>query len=299
MTALHRPALLEHDDIKDLTYDEWLCHLLKSIDEPIQDGRLYPAFPDEGTQKAFVGSANADAIQEGFKFYRYVHNHLDARRFKVPADRYLDFGCGWGRISRIFLRDFQRGDMAGVDIDPGMVSFCHEAVVPGGHFAVSNHAPLPFADASFRLVTAYSVFTHLPEALFQSWMQELLRVTAPGGLIAFTVEPERFLDFVATIDPSEPASGWHAALHANLGDLDARRRELYANGLTFLPTGGGPYRPSKVYGDTIVTQQFVAKSVDEYGDLIDYVDQPDEFWQAVVIVRRHRWKIPFRGALGI
>ncbi len=299
MNAVERPPTLEHDDVKDLTFDAWLDRLLKSVDQPIQDGKLYPGFPDEHTQKAFVGSAFEDALTEGYRFYKYLHNHLDARRFVVPADRYLDFGCGWGRISRFFLRDFERGDMIGVDIDDGMVAFCQTEAVPGGHFVVRNDAPLPFADASFRLVTAYSVFTHLPEALFRSWLRELLRVTAPGGLIAFTVEPERFLDFISSVDPETTASPWHAHLHASLDNLEDRRRELKEKGLTYLPTGGGAFRPPESYGDTVVTPDFVRSCLAGLGELIEFVDEPNNFWQAVVIVRRHRWKIPFRKTFGL
>jgi SAM-dependent methyltransferase len=299
LNALQRPALLEHSDIKDLSNESWLRQLLNSISQPIQDDRLYPGFPDEGTQRSFVGSAYEDALTEGFRFYQYLCGHLRNRRFKVPASRYLDFGSGWGRISRFFLHDFERGDMSSVDVDQGMVSFCQNNAVPGGHFSVRSSAPLPFADASFRLITAYSVFTHLPEALFKHWMEELLRVTAPGGLIAFTVEPERFLDFVAQIDPAQTASGWHAALLANLGDLEARKRELHANGLTYLPTGGGPYRPPETYGDTVVTRDFIKRCVAQYGDVLEVVDEPEKFWQAVVVVRRHRWRIPFRRSLGL
>jgi ubiquinone/menaquinone biosynthesis C-methylase UbiE len=296
LTALVRPALLEHRDIKGLSGEDWLGRLLNSVHQPIQDGRLYPGFPDEGTQKAFVGSAYEDALHEGYRFYQYVESHLANRRFKVPAERYLDFGSGWGRISRFFLRDFERGDMASVDVDDGMVSFCQNSAVPGGHFTVGSRSPLPFTDASFRLVTAYSVFTHLPEPLFKHWMLELLRVTAPGGLIAFTIEPERFLEFVETIDPAQPETGWHAALHTNLGSLAARKQELEAKGFTYLPTGGGPYRPPETYGDMVVKPDFIVKSIAGLGDMIAFVDEPQNFWQAVVMVRRHRWTLPFRRA---
>jgi SAM-dependent methyltransferase len=285
---------LERSDVRDLDEQAWLDRLVRSVDEPVQDGRRYPGFPDEGTQKAFVGSAYADALGEAFRFYSYIHRTLPLAKAKVASTRYLDFGCGWGRISRFFLRDFERGDMAGVDVDPGMIEFCQQAGAPGGYFSVPNGGGLPFADGSFRLVTAYSVFTHLPEPLFRMWMHELLRVTAPGGWVVFTVEPERFLDFVASIDRSAPDSGWHAALSDNLGELEARRQDLRRSGLTFLPTGGGPFREADVYGDTVVTPGFIDSAVQGYGRRIEYLDDPTQFWQAVAIVRRGRWTGPPR-----
>ena len=282
-------AVLEHADIRNLTPEQWRQSLLTSIYEPVQDGRRYPGFPDETVQKAFVGSAYEDAINEGFNFYRHLQNHLANRRFKVASSRYLDFGAGWGRISRLFLRDFERGDMTGVDVDESMVSFCNASSVPGGYFPIAAEGTLPFADAAFRLVTAYSVFTHLPEPLFKVWLLELLRVTAPGGLIAFTVEPERFLDFMANVDPAASTSPWHVAVQGKLGDLGARRRELHAHGLTYIPTGGGAYRPPERYGETIVTPKFVQSCVAGHGEMLEFFDEADQFWQAVVVVRRNRW----------
>lgn len=293
-----RPPLLEHDDIKDLSEAEWLSRLLRSVQEPVIDGRFYPRFPDVGLQRAFVGSDSAAALEEGFRFYSYLQHHLRDRRFEVKADRYLDFGSAWGRISRIFLRDFPRGEMVGVDVDQGMVAFCHNAGVPGAYFTIGNASKLPFADASFRLTTGYSVFSHLPERLFRHWIDELLRVSAPGALIAFTVEPERFLDFVAGIDRANPPSGWHAALAEAMGEVEARRRELHRKGFTFIPTGGGPYRAKDVYGDTVVTPAFVDDCLGGRAEVVAWVDDPEKFWQAVVVVRKHRWNIPFRRRTG-
>jgi ubiquinone/menaquinone biosynthesis C-methylase UbiE len=282
------PAL-EHADIAHLDEVAWHHHLVGSIDQPVQHGRRYPGFPDDDTQRAFVGSARADALGEGYQFYSHVRRQTDAHRLRLKGGRHLDFGAGWGRIGRFFLRDFERGDMAGVDVDPGMTAFCREADVPGLHLTVRQGQRMPFADGAFRLVTAYSVFTHLPEPVFRSWMDELLRVTEPGGLIVLTVEPERFLDFVASIDRAAPASGWHAALSAELGDLEGRRRELRSRGYTYLATGGGPYRGADVYGDTVVTPAFLKRVVEPQAALVDYLDDPSRFWQAVAVVRRRRW----------
>ena len=278
--------LIQHADVRDLADEAWLARLKRSIGEPVQEGASWPGFPEESLQKAFVGSAYDHALDEAWNFHQLTLEAMERFRRPCRAARYLDFGCGWGRVGRFFLREFERGDMAGVDVDPDMVRFCTDAGVPGHHLLAENGRRLPFTDASFRLVTAYSVFTHLPEPLFKAWLTELLRITAKGGLLVFTVEPPRFLDFVAAINPEAPDSGWHAALHANLGSLDERRQELARCGVTYLPTGGGPYRPSEAYGDTVVTPGFVNAAVGRTGRLRAYVDAPELFWQAVAIVQR-------------
>lgn len=278
--------LIQHTDVRALDDQAWLERLKRSIAEPVQDGRAWPGFPDESLQKAFVGSAYDHALDEAWNFHRFTLEAAAAYDRGRRGGRYLDFGCGWGRIGRFFLREFERGDMAGVDVDPGMVDFCIQAGVPGHHLLAENDRPLPFGDGAFRLVTAYSVFTHLPEPLFRAWMGELLRVTARGGLLVFTVEPPRFLDFVASIDPETPESGWHAALASNLGTVEDRRHELSVRGLTYLPTGGGPHRPPESYGDTVVRPEFIAAAAGRSGKLRRYLDAPEQFWQAVAVVQK-------------
>ncbi len=279
--------VLEHADVRGLSPEHWRARLLASVDAPVQHGRRYPGFPDESTQRSFVGSAFGDALDEAWRFYTHLQPRLDRGGWRGRPGRYLDFGCGWGRIGRFFLREFERGDMAGVDVDPSMIAFCREAAAPGGWFAIDNRQRLPFQDGAFKLVTAYSVFTHLPPDLFGPWMSELLRVTAAGGLIAFTTEPPRFLDFVAGIDTSAPESGWHAALAAQLGDGAARRAELARTGCSFLPTGGGAHRAPDVYGDMVVTPDYISRAAEAGGGrLVEHLDDPGLFWQAVNVVRR-------------
>src|SRR5262249_14848680 len=50
--------------------------------------------------------------------------------------------------------------------------------------------PLRYRDASFDLVYAFSVFTHLPESLQLAWMGELRRVLRPGGYLLISLHGE-------------------------------------------------------------------------------------------------------------
>lgn len=100
----------------------------------------------------------------------------------------LDFGCGCGRILRRFTRAGPR--LSGCDLNPKLVAWCR-ANLPGEAFETNEvEPPLPFADASFDLVYAFSVFTHLPEALQRPWLVELGRVLEPGGILLLSTHGE-------------------------------------------------------------------------------------------------------------
>jgi len=279
--------LLAHEDIRSEGSDAWIARLKRSVAERAQDGLMFPDFPSAEIQRQFVGSTYEDALDEAGRFYDFAQESMGDRAYKRSGGQgYLDFGCGWGRIGRFFLRDFKAEDMVGVDIDPDMVAFCAQANLPGRFETIVNGQPLPFPDGSFRLVTAYSVFTHLPPHLFRAWLAELLRVLAPGGQLVFTVEPPRFLDMLEATD-ADSSNAWMAALAVYKDRLPQLRADLAKEGIAYLPSGGGDYREPDVYGETAVTAKFVAKQAAPHGgEVVRYIDDPARFWQAAVVIRK-------------
>lgn len=96
--------------------------------------------------------------------------------------RWLDFGCGSGRVA---LRLAARPGLAvsGVDVDARAVRWLGRELGEERFLRSSPRPPLPFAPASFDVVFAVSVFTHLDEGAQLEWLDELGRVLRPGGLL--------------------------------------------------------------------------------------------------------------------
>jgi SAM-dependent methyltransferase len=97
-----------------------------------------------------------------------------------PTARLLDAGCGSGRT----LDELARyGRVSGVDISPDAV----EAARRRGHHdvRVARVEQLPFADATFDVVTCLDVVEHTPDD--RATLGELRRVTRRGGLLLVTV----------------------------------------------------------------------------------------------------------------
>ncbi len=106
----------------------------------------------------------------------------------------LDFGCGCGRLTR-FLVPAPGQRIVGCDLDPESIAWCRANLAREGvAFAVNGATPpLPFADASFDLVLAISVYSHLPEDMQFAWLDEMARVVRPGGLLLASVHGETLL----------------------------------------------------------------------------------------------------------
>jgi len=93
----------------------------------------------------------------------------------------LDAGCGTGGMLSWLARYAGGGRVAGVDLSPDALDFCHER----GHrdLARASVTALPFADSSFDLVTSFDVLVQLPgEGSDERAMREMFRVLRPGGV---------------------------------------------------------------------------------------------------------------------
>ncbi len=117
-----------------------------------------------------------------------------AERLDLPKARRraLDFGCGAGRLTRALARRFETA--VGVDIAEGMVATARRLNedVPGAEFRVNTRPDLSqFEDGEFDFAYTSLVLQHIPSrGLIEGYLSELLRVTAPGGLLVFGL-PER------------------------------------------------------------------------------------------------------------
>ena len=109
------------------------------------------------------------------------------------ARRALDVGCGGGWWLRTLLRwGAPPEQLAGVDVLPEATAAV-QRVHPALAVLQATADALPFADASFDLVSQFTMFSSiLDEAVRRRAADEMLRVLCPGGLVLwydFTVNP--------------------------------------------------------------------------------------------------------------
>jgi SAM-dependent methyltransferase len=101
----------------------------------------------------------------------------------------LDFGCGCGRV----LRHWHRGGqlrLRATDYNPNLVGWCRRNYGFAEFHVNTLNDGLPYADASFDVAYAWSVFTHLSEDLAAHWVSELARILRPKGVLVATFHGE-------------------------------------------------------------------------------------------------------------
>jgi SAM-dependent methyltransferase len=102
----------------------------------------------------------------------------------------LDFGCGCGRVARHWAG--LPGRVHGSDYNPHLARWCAAHLTFGEFAANGAEPPLAYEDGAFDFLYSVSIFTHLDEPLQQPWIDELVRVVRPGGLLLITVSGETY-----------------------------------------------------------------------------------------------------------
>ena len=113
-----------------------------------------------------------------------VRELATAALFPLAGLRVLDVGCGRG----VWLLEFcQWGclpeQVAGIDLDEGRLAEARRRL-PAADLRLGDARELPWPDASFNLVTQFTVFTSiLHQEVKRKIADEMLRVLKPGGAI--------------------------------------------------------------------------------------------------------------------
>ncbi len=106
----------------------------------------------------------------------------------VPKDaRILDAGAGTGLVG-VILAEMGYGDMVAMDLSPGMLDEARKKNVYQDFHVMVMGETLDYETDSFDAVVTVGVLTvgHAPA----SSLDELVRVTKPGGHIVFSLRPD-------------------------------------------------------------------------------------------------------------
>jgi 2-polyprenyl-3-methyl-5-hydroxy-6-metoxy-1,4-benzoquinol methylase len=273
--------------IHALSDEDWQNVLIRSVDMPFYQGFPLPGFPEDSLQTGTVGSSNEPALREGFNFYRTVKGLCATHGRPLSADtRLLDFGTGWGRYSRIFMKEIAPDNITGVDVDPDLIQVCRSTFPYCNFELVPAFPPTELPAGHFDLVVAYSVFSHLSEAAATAWIEEFARILTPGGMIAITTQSRRFLAYCDNIRRTgEITHPWHLKLAESFVDLDASQAAYDRGEFLFSATGGGDARPSTFYGEALVPPAFVKRVWSRFLEPVTYIDD-GRLPQALIVMRK-------------
>ena len=225
------------DRFGHLTTEQWRDLLVRSISHPVIEGIQFPSYPDAEFQLQIHGECGADALRDPYHLYCFIRSKPFLREKLGNGAVFLDFGCGWGRISRMFMRDFDLDRMYGFEPQRG-TCFMARTLNPYMCFLNGGYTPdgaLP-ADR-FDLVVSWSVFSHLSQASATGWLAELARVIRPGGYCLASTWGERFLNALLQeqrkLKQGIPVHWYHAECVEAAGNVLTHRRRYRSGRFTW------------------------------------------------------------------
>lgn len=246
---------------------------------------ILPTLPDEETQVGFIGSSGDAALAEAFRTYVQVKS-LAAKHGR-PIGRttsILDFGCGFGRMLRFFMKDVPTANLTGIDVMPLAIELS-KANNPWCNFELTTALPpTRFADESFDLVYLYSVFSHLSEEAHLLWLAEFQRIMKPGGILIATTWPRNYIERCERARNGDTRATHPRSLFA-FPDTHEALRQYDTGEVCHSAIGGGGALLDSFYGETCIPADYVKKNWTRFFEFREFIPgQYDE--QSVIVVRK-------------
>jgi SAM-dependent methyltransferase len=248
--------------------------------------RALPSLPEDDVQERFTGNIGDHTLREGWQFSSVVRDlavkHLGRSVGELDL---LDFGCGWGRIIRFFIKDVAPDGLWGIDPLDSAIDIC-VATNPWARFQQTPARPPTALPADrFDLVYAYSVFSHLSEPVHLAWVEELARVLRPGGLLIATTWPRTFIEDCARLRAGEPASVAHEGAAMSFLDTDAALAAYDRGEFCHSAVGGGDGLGDDFFGETCVPEAYARGHWAPNFEIVEYISDKAKCWQDVIVAR--------------
>lgn len=249
---------------------------------------ILPGTPDEDIQLMFTGSKGDTVMREGYTIYRLFRDLYTRHIGPInQCSNILDFGCGWGRIIRFFMKDIEPSKLWGCDPVEKMIEICGEQNKWCNFTRTNLWPPSPYPDNTFDFIYSFSVFSHLSEEMSNSQLADLTRILKPGGMLVVTTRSRDFIEYCARLRKRK--------------DLDSLHPGPRSSAAAFLDTeqslsdyDSGKYCFSQLvhegewsyWGDTAISKKYVLEHWTESLNFLDYIDHQKHISQNAIVLKK-------------
>jgi 2-polyprenyl-3-methyl-5-hydroxy-6-metoxy-1,4-benzoquinol methylase len=204
-------------------------------------------------------SLDVVSTEPAFRYYRAVQTYFAGGEWNASevekvlgdvgfslgdASSFLEFACGYGRLTRHFVHSISPSKVTVSDIDRRAVDFVTEKLGVRGFYSAPTPEQL-IHDDRYDVIVVVSLFSHLPIQQWAPWLKRMNEMLHPGGLLLFSV------------------LGAHA-WEVNVSDADQNAFQAMADGFRYKEQNETRGRLSTGdYGMAYVSEEYVERVVSE------------------------------------
>lgn len=213
--------------------------------------KLLPALPPPDVQERFAGTSGEALLPMACAFMNYFEKmcrlHLST---PLSESQVIDYGCGWGRLTRFLLKFFPVSQIRALDPDADVLRYLDDSVLAPCTRVISRRPDANPVEAPAEVAFLFSILTHTPPTITNAIAHWLAHALKPGGLAIVTIRPRAYWHHRSAFPPTQNENTF-AQAHDK-------------NGFAFLPEGAG----SEEYGDASYSDAFFLSLFPDF-DVID------------------------------
>jgi SAM-dependent methyltransferase len=267
--------------------DFWVWSLTTGRRKSDMLAEFLPGLPSEEIQLKTNGISGDVALQDGYLMYLLFRKIYVAYRGELgPASGILDFGCGWGRITRFFLKDVEPDALWGVDGNDELIAICRGTSTWGNFKQIDVFPPTDFPSGTFDLVFSYSVFSHLSEDMHLQWLDEFARILKPGGLLIATTWDREVIERCGRLRDEQGVPFFKSSLAKTFHDTDAWLARYDRGEFCFDSSEEIYGSSSSWHGEACIPKHYVLSNWSPRLEVLDFIDDRSVAPQNVVVARR-------------
>jgi SAM-dependent methyltransferase len=236
-------------------YLKWLFSYADAYGYDIKG--FIPKTPPYDMQRNWTGLMGEAAMAEAMNFFEIVSDMAAKYSGRIGREtKILDFGCGWGRIIRFFMRDVDHANLYGVDCYLEALEMAKSQNKWVNFQLIGARPPIPLEE-KFDVIYLFSVFSHLSESLHLELLQEFSRLLKPDGLLIATTRPRDFILRTRQLRQLANQQAQDRGGAATFADTEKSLTAYEAGEFCFDPSGGGGVLESSFYGEACIPLSYV------------------------------------------
>ena len=226
---------------KNISIDQFGVLLLDVPSRYPNIKNFFPAMPPNKSQDLWTGNHGVTLLAQSLAFIKTLVAEYNGLTHKsISRAQILDFGCGWGRLTRLLYKYVPYEQLYAIDSWEKSIEICRQYGIKA-NLAVCDTVPsqIPF-QKQFDLIFAFSVFTHISEKTATAVLQTLRKYIAADGLLVITIRPKEF---------------W--AIHQD-GKHQAEMAQIHnKKGFAFIPHAIPAIDGDIPYGDASISLEYI------------------------------------------